>query len=161
AFSTSASLNVNSKPVDPSSASASKEIICLGEKTVITLNGGGGGNGEEIKWYSNAEGTNLVGTGNSLEVEPNETTTYYGRYETPAPCSYNSAIAEVTITVNYNSTIELSSGTETEDQTICINNSLVDITYAIGGGATGAILTGSIPEGISQNYDPENKLFKI
>ena len=40
-----------------------------------------------------------MGTGSGLSVSPMASTTYYGRYEDGAPCSYTTACASVTITV--------------------------------------------------------------
>ncbi|MBL7696138.1 MAG: gliding motility-associated C-terminal domain-containing protein [Ferruginibacter sp.] len=58
-----------------------------------------------------------------------------------------------TITVNANSTIALSSAAGTDNQTKCINTALTPITYAIGGGGTGATITaGSLPAGITATY---------
>lgn len=95
----SAIVTVNQKSADPTSATASPSTICTTGSSTLTLNGGGGGTGEVIKWYTASCGGTLVGTGNNLSVNPSSTTTYYGRYEDPAPCSYNSACAEVTVTV--------------------------------------------------------------
>lgn len=103
AFSNNASLVVNKKSLDPTSATASVTTICNGASTTLTLNGGGGGTGEAIKWYTASCGGTLAGTGNNLIVSPTTTTTYYGRYEDPAPCNYNSNCASVTITVNQKS----------------------------------------------------------
>src|SRR3989344_1608297 len=55
------------------------------------------------------------------------------------------------ITVNPDATIALTSGAGTDNQTICINNSITPITYAIGGGGTGATVSG-LPAGLSGTY---------
>ena len=93
-------LQVHSLPADPTSASASSPVICVGAATTLTLNGGGGGTGEVIAWYTGSCGGTMAGTGNNLAVSPTITTTYYGRYETSAPCNRNSACASVTVQVN-------------------------------------------------------------
>lgn len=93
-------LMVNKKSVNPVSATASDQVICAGESTVLTLNGGGGGTSEAIHWYSGSCGGTLVGTGNNLSVSPAATTVYFGRYEDGAPCNYTSQCTSVTITVN-------------------------------------------------------------
>ncbi|UJH91067.1 hypothetical protein LZ575_20790 [Antarcticibacterium sp. 1MA-6-2] len=143
-------VTVNSKSADPTSVStsASENAICLGDSTVLTLNGGGGGTGEEIRWYTDSNGTNQIGTGNNLEVSPEVTRTYYGRYEDPSECATPSAFASVEVTVNYNSTIELTSAEGSDEQTICINNPLTSIIYQIGGGGDNAVLTGDLPEDV-------------
>ena len=45
-------------------------------------------------------------------------------------------------------TISFTSATGTNSQTTCINNAIVNITYATGGGATGATVTG-LPTGVT------------
>ncbi|MFB3386397.1 LamG-like jellyroll fold domain-containing protein [Flavobacterium sp. LAR06] len=92
-------VTVNQKSADPVSASAGSPTICNGVSTTLTLNGGGGGTGATIKWYTGSCGGTSVGTGNGLSVSPSVTTTYYGRYEDGTPCN-NSACSSVTITVN-------------------------------------------------------------
>ena len=57
-----------------------------------------------------------------------------------------------TITVIANSTIDLTSAVETAAQTVCINNAIDNITYAVGGGATGASVTG-LPAGVTSTYN--------
>ena len=142
-------VTVNSKSTDPDSASATESTICLGNSIALSLNGGGGGTGEVIKWYTDSQATSLVGTGNNLEVTPDETTTYYGRFEDPKDCYQPSAFASVEVTVNFDSTIGLSENSGSNEQTICINNPLTSIVYNIGGGATGAsIIEGQLPTGV-------------
>lgn len=94
-----ATLTVNTKSADPTSATAGSSTICSGESTTLTLNGGGGGTGETIKWYTGSCGGTLAATGNGASVSPGATTTYYGRYEDGSPCNYNSACASVEVTV--------------------------------------------------------------
>ncbi len=93
-------VTVSAKSGDPTSASASPATICTGGSATLTLNGGGGGTGETIHWYTGSCGGSAVGAGNSLSVSPTATTTYYGRYEDGTPCNYNSACRSVTVTVN-------------------------------------------------------------
>jgi hypothetical protein len=98
--STAAALTVNAKSADPTSATAGSSTICNGGSTTLTLNSGGGGNNETIHWYSGSCSGTALGTGNNLSVSPTTTTTYYGRYEDGAPCSFNTACQSVTVTVN-------------------------------------------------------------
>lgn len=133
----SVTITVNQKSADPTSATASATTICNGQSTVLTLNGGGGGDAETIKWYTTSCGGTLVGTGN-ISVSPTTTTTYFGRYEDGAPCSYNSACASVTITVNQKSADPTSA--TTSSAMIC-NGSSVTLTLTGGGGGTGEVIT--------------------
>ncbi|MDP4282346.1 MAG: T9SS type A sorting domain-containing protein, partial [Bacteroidota bacterium] len=93
-------VTVDQKSADPTSATAIPAVICYGQSSVLSLQGGGGGNNETIHWYTSSCGGTSVGTGNGLSVSPTATTTYYGRYEDGSPCNYNSACAQVIITVN-------------------------------------------------------------
>ena len=93
-------VDVNTQVSNPTSATAGVSTICNGGSTTVTLNGGGAGTGGSVKWYTSSCGSGLVGTGNPLTVSPTSTTTYWGRYEDPAPCSDVSTCASVTVTVN-------------------------------------------------------------
>ena len=101
--STAYNQTVNAASADPISATALPATICNGQSSILTLNGGGGGTGAIINWYTSSCGGTLVGTGNNLSVSPIITTTYYGRYEDPAPCNLNTACMTVTVTVNQKS----------------------------------------------------------
>ena len=95
-----ATVTVNQKSANPTSATASAPSVCSGGSVNLTLGGGGGGTGEVVNWYSGSCGGTFVGTGNPLPVfNITATTTYFGRYEDPAPCNFNSTCASVTVTV--------------------------------------------------------------
>jgi hypothetical protein len=57
-----------------------------------------------------------------------------------------------TVTVGADGTISLSSASGTDAQTPCVNTNITAITYAIGGTATGASLSGTLPSGVSGSY---------
>ncbi|MDD3741562.1 MAG: T9SS type A sorting domain-containing protein, partial [Bacteroidales bacterium] len=90
----SVTITVNALAVEPSVVGAGNFSICSGESTHLIY---AGGNGDVFKWYLNACGDTEIGEGNSIEVSPTETTTYYGRWE--SSCG-NSPCKSVTITVN-------------------------------------------------------------
>lgn len=102
-------VTVNQPSGNPTSATATPASICAGQSTSLTLSGGGGGTGEVIHWYTGSCGGTSVGTGNGLVVSPAVTTTYYGRYEDPVPCSFSTGCAQVTVTVNPNPIVTASS----------------------------------------------------
>jgi PKD repeat protein len=62
----------------------------------------------------------------------------------------DTATASVTLNVNPNASINLTSAAGTNAQTVCVGQSLTDITYAIGGGGTGATFV--LPAGVTGNY---------
>ncbi|HOZ31155.1 MAG TPA: T9SS type A sorting domain-containing protein, partial [Bacteroidales bacterium] len=90
----SVTVTVNALAVEPSVVGAGNFSICSGENTYLIY---AGGNGDVFKWYLNDCGDTEIGEGNSFEVSPSETTTYYGRWE--SSCG-NSLCKSVTITVN-------------------------------------------------------------
>ncbi len=55
------------------------------------------------------------------------------------------------ITVNPDQTITLASSTGTAGQTVCAGTAISNIIYNIGGGGTGATVTG-LPDGVTGNY---------
>jgi hypothetical protein len=87
-----------SQPSIAGGALASQSTICFGESSQLALQGSMG-TGAVVRWYSDANGTQLVGEGNGLSVQPTSTTTYYGRFEDPVPCNTKSAMQSVTVTV--------------------------------------------------------------
>lgn len=57
-----------------------------------------------------------------------------------------------TITITPDATISLTSSVGTDAQTVCINSAITPITYAIGGGGSGATITG-LPTGVTSSYN--------
>lgn len=89
----------------------------------------------------------------NITVTPTATTTYtLTAQDVETGCGISTTTT--TVTVNQNSTIALSSTAGTNAQTICLTNPITDITYAIGGGGTGASITaGSLPAGLTAAYN--------
>jgi gliding motility-associated-like protein len=56
-----------------------------------------------------------------------------------------------TMTINPDATINLTSGVGSDAQTICINTPISPITYAVGGGGTGAVVSG-LPIGMNGTF---------
>ena len=143
-------------PIQPSAflpqQAQTAQTVCINNAiSNITYAIGGGGTGAGVTglpaWcyrqlimqaYSPSAGT------------PTESGTFNYTVTTTGPC-INVSLGG-TITVNANSTISLSSAAETTAQTVCINNAITDITYTIGGGATGAGVTG-LPAGVTGAYN--------
>lgn len=63
-----------------------------------------------------------------------------------------SANASGTQTLKSNATISLTSGAETDDQTVCNNTVITNITYSVGGCGSGASVSG-LPDGITSAYN--------
>jgi hypothetical protein len=71
-------VNVNPLPESPSNVNVSDNNICSGEAVTLSYSGG---SGDSFEWYSGTCGGTSVGSGNDLSVSPDQTTTYYGRWE--------------------------------------------------------------------------------
>jgi len=114
------------------SAAATSNSICVGDSTVLLVNGGVLGSGANWAWYSASCGGTLVGTGDSLSVFPVVTTTYFVRAE--GGCDTTTCVS-VAITVGALSTTPTIAATTT---LICAgDSSVISITGgALGSGAT-------------------------
>ncbi len=96
-FTTTTTVNINSVSVAPVSASASSTLICgTGGTVTLTANGGTLGTGATYKWYGGSCGGTIVGTGATISVLINSTTTFYVRAE--GICN-TTACASVAVTV--------------------------------------------------------------
>ena len=78
------------------SVNTNKNNICTGISVDLNLTGGTLGTNATWKWYSGACGTTLAGSGNTLTVTPNVTTTYWVRAE--GDCNITTC-QQITITV--------------------------------------------------------------
>jgi len=93
----SVTVRVIQPPTPPTSAAAEPNPVCAGGESGITLTATGG-TGDTLAWYSGACGEELIDTGTPLDIpQPQETTTYFARWER-AGCP-PSACASVTVTV--------------------------------------------------------------
>ena len=154
ALSGTITVNANSTISLSSAAGTNGQTVCINNAiTNITYAISGGGTGASV-----AAGTlpaGITGTFNAgvftISGTPTASGTFNYTVTTTGPC-VNTALSG-TITVNANSTISLSSGTGTNGQTVCINNAITNITYAIGGGGTDASITaGSLPAGVTGSF---------
>lgn len=68
-----------------------------------------------------------------------------------AACVRNITGQSVTITITPDATITLTSAAGTNNQTVCINNPITNITYAVGGSGNGGTVTG-LPAGVTGTY---------
>ena len=90
-------LTAKTPSVAPASITPSPlATTCPGNSVLLTQVGGTLGTNAVYKWYRNSCGDTLIGTGNSISVIPNVTTTYYVRAE--GDCN-TTICAQVTITV--------------------------------------------------------------
>ncbi len=77
----SVQLVVSSSSSPVTSASASPSTICKGDTSTLSKSGGSLGSGAYWIWYTDSCGGSPEGIGASIDVTPNDTTTYYIRAE--------------------------------------------------------------------------------
>ncbi|WP_157514466.1 LamG-like jellyroll fold domain-containing protein, partial [Mangrovimonas sp. TPBH4] len=92
----------------------------------------------------------------SPNVTPSSTTTYFVRGENSSTGCYNTD--SITITIIPDATIALSSGNA--DQEVCFNEDISQITFNLGGGATGATISG-LPAEFTGNYNSGTNTYTI
>ena len=125
------------------------QTVCINtpiDPIVYTISGGA--NGATVTGLP--PGVSATVTGNTLTISGTPTTTVLSPYNFNISTTGNSCIvatASGTITVLADHSISLNAGSN-DNQTVCINTPISAIEYTIGGGATGATVTG-LPAGIN------------
>jgi subtilisin-like proprotein convertase family protein len=141
-------ITVNQQTIAVSSGLTSQTVCVNNSISTIAYAIGGTGTGATVANLPNG----VNGTYNSglflITGAPTQTGTFTYTVTTIGTCNTTSMTG--TITVNPNATIVLTAA-GTNNQTICSNNAIANITYAIAGGGTGASVTG-LPTGITGNY---------
>ncbi|MGE0636401.1 MAG: T9SS type A sorting domain-containing protein [Bacteroidia bacterium] len=127
----SVTVTVNTLSVAPTGATG-VTTICNGSSTTLTVSGGSAGTGATAQWFTGSCGGASAGTGNSINVSPTTTTTYYVRYS--GTCN-TTTCATVTVTVN---TLSVAPTGATGTTTIC-NGGSTTLTVAGGSAGTGAV----------------------
>ncbi len=130
-----------------SAAGTNLQTLCINNTiTSITYSVGGSATGATVTGLPTGV-TGVYASGVfTISGTPSVAGTFNYTVTTTGPCVQ--ATATGTITVNPNATIALTSATGTNLQTLCINNAITNITYAVGGGGTGATVTG-LPTGVT------------
>ncbi len=90
-------LSAKATSIAPTSASTNRQNICPADAVTLRVNGGTLGTNANWRWYSSSCGGTSIGSGNSITVNPNATTTYFVRAE--GDCNVTSCVS-ITITVN-------------------------------------------------------------
>lgn len=96
--SVSAVVTVNTISAPPTSASSNLDTVCAGQGSInLSYTGGTPGSSVMAHWYTDAQYTNFIGTGDNLEVAaPVLSTTYHVRFE--SGCDTSSSVS-TTVTV--------------------------------------------------------------
>ncbi|MCT4561884.1 MAG: gliding motility-associated C-terminal domain-containing protein [Crocinitomicaceae bacterium] len=144
-------IEVNPTIVLSSAAGTDLQTVCEGDPiAAIVYTVGGGATGANATNLPAGVTQSFLGTDLTLSGTPTTAGVYNITVSTTGgPCPALSLPA--TITVEADHTILLSSAAGTDNQVVCETNALTDITFAIGGGATGAGATG-LPAGVSGNF---------
>ena len=109
--------------------------------------------GETIDWYSALTGGSLLQSGSSsYSTSISLTSTFYAVARNIAGGCVSSPRAPAVATVNPVSTINLTTLPATSSQTITIGNAINNISYAVGGGASGATVSG-LPAMVNGSYN--------
>jgi len=103
----SRTITVNQPPTAPTgiSITGAGSTICPGESSTLTATGGSTGTSSYYQWFAGGCGGTVLGTGQSLSVNPTTTTTYYVRRVGNSTCTNVTSCTSTTITVNTESTI--------------------------------------------------------
>ncbi|HMK24787.1 MAG TPA: PKD-like domain-containing protein, partial [Chitinophagaceae bacterium] len=141
----------------PDIATPASQTVCTGTAiTTIVLSGGAA----SYSWTRNntlsVTGIAASGTGNISGTLTNTTAAPVTVTFTISPLSTEGCISPsgtftATVTVTPNTTITLTSGAGTNNQIVCINTPITNITYSIGGSGTGGSVSG-LPAGVSGSF---------
>jgi gliding motility-associated-like protein len=147
---TSAVLNIDpNHTISLNAGSNPYQTVCINtpiSPIVYTL--GGGATGATVTGLP--AGVTATVTGNTLTVSGTPTTTVLSPFNFNIVTTGNSCIIATTsgsIAVQPDHSISLNAGSN-DNQTVCINTAITPIDYTLGGGATGATVTG-LPAGVT------------
>ncbi|KGO90064.1 hypothetical protein Q764_03075, partial [Flavobacterium suncheonense GH29-5 = DSM 17707] len=139
---TSGTITVN--PIHTITAGSDQTVCMNSAMTAITMTLGGGATGATVTGLPTGVSSSVTGTTLTISGTPSVTGTFpYTVTTTGNACTV--ATTSGTITVNPIHTITAGS-----DQTVCMNSAMTAITMTLGGGATGATVTG-LPTGVSSS----------
>jgi len=98
-FSRTFTITVNAPPANPTSVSATYNVLCNGASTSLTAAGAVG----TVYWYTGSCGGIEVTTGNPVTVTPTTNSTYYARNYNNS--QFSAGCASIGITVNSRPTV--------------------------------------------------------
>ena len=105
--------------------------VCPGANTILSITAGNLNSATQWRWYADNCGSNYLGTGTSLLVNPTSTRTYYVRGENGG-CVIPGSCASITVNVNPNVSPSILISTATT--TACAGASVVFTATATNGG---------------------------
>ena len=143
-------VNPNTSLTLTSAPSTTNQSVCINTAiTAITYSIGGSGTGATVTGLP--AGVNGVFSGGVMTISGSPTVTgvYSYTINTTGPCVNPTATGTITVTAD--ATLTLTSPPGSDNQTVCINTAIANITYSIAGSATSASVTG-LPAGVTGNY---------
>ncbi|MFN4233475.1 MAG: SBBP repeat-containing protein [Bacteroidia bacterium] len=131
-----------------SASGTNNQTVCINSAITNITYTTTGATGATVNGLPSGVNSNFSGGVVTISGTPSDTGTF--NYTVTLTGGCGNATASGTITVNPENTIALSSATGTDNQTVCINNTIDNITYTTTG-ATNANVTG-LPGGVSYNF---------
>jgi gliding motility-associated-like protein len=126
------------------------QTICINTPlTNITYLVGGSGNGGSVTGLPAGVTGTFTGGVITITGTPAVSGAFTYTVNTNGPCVKPTATGTITVTAD--ATLSLSSSAGTDNQTICINTPLINITYAVGGTGTGGTVSG-LPAGVTGTF---------
>jgi gliding motility-associated-like protein len=134
-----------------SAAGTNIQNVCINTPiTAITYTTGGGVTGATVSGLPAGVTGNFAAGVFTISGTPSVSGTFNYTVTTSGGCPPN-ATATGTITIAPPPTIALTSAAATTNQIRCVNTPITNITYSVGGGATGATVAG-LPAGVTGNF---------
>ena len=132
-------------------AATQNQTLCINTAlTNITFAVGGGATGASVSGLPAGVNGNFSGGTFTISGTPTAAGTFNYTVTTTGGCSPADSSGG-SIVVNPLPTLTLTSAVATQNQTLCINTALTNITYSVGGSATGASASG-LPAGVNGNF---------
>ncbi len=133
-----------------SAPGSDNQTVCINTAiSNITYSVGGSGTGGSVSGLPAGVTGVFAGAVITISGTPSVSGTFNYSVVTTGPCVTPSATG--TITVTPDGTVSLSSAPGTDNQTVCINTAITNITYAVGGSSNGGSVSG-LPAGVSGSY---------
>jgi gliding motility-associated-like protein len=133
-----------------SAAGTDNQTVCINTAAVnITYAIGGSGTGGSVTGLPAGVTGTFAGNVITITGTPSVSGIFNYTVTTTGPCVKPSAAGTITVTAD--ATIALLSAPATANQSLCLNTTITNITYGVGGTGTGGNVTG-LPAGVTGMY---------
>lgn len=134
----------------PNVANTDNQDVCIGAPiNEIVYQVGTGGTGPLVTGLPPGVTATFNGVSLTIKDAPTVAGTYNYTVTTQGSC--NPSVVTGVINVKPDATLSLTSANDV--QAVCQDNAISPITYNVGGGATSATLSGSLPAGVQGNFN--------